>query len=436
MDYCTPFTFVVQGQSSSEELELLQAKEVAVRQVALELTERLLQLKIEAEVTAVLGTLRSARTSKQIECWCRRCATRTQSRFHRNGHYKRGLTVREGKITLRMPLIRCDCKGYVQFPLKTIQPRVRSWLDVTVDTVRSYLAGMSYRLTAERASTQAAVSISHVEAWRTVQGAGAQAAASRDLGLSPRVVVLDELYVELAGEKAVFLLAVADSGEILRIWGPTERTVKAWLAFLDWLTDHGIGPAAGLRGVVADGDTAIREAVAMAWPGVVVQECVWHVLRRVEEAVIAEAGPGSERVGTVVAEAAKVLMPPERPRTTADTPNPEAMTVACRRLAQFVQTHKGKPWAAIMTRAFHDATTYLREPCVTCTNGVAERTIKELRRRIKTMDGFKSTDGSVNFLALWVPWQNMRLKHGRRMASLRRPRKPNLKVQRSYPKLA
>lgn len=436
MKYSTPFTFVPQGQARAWELELVAAKEGAVRKLGLELTQKLLQISIEAEVTAALGPAGSVRTSAQLECWCRRCATRTQSKFHRNGHYKRGLTTREGKIALRMPLIRCECKGYVTFPWKTIRPRARQWADVMQDMVRNYLAGMSYRLTAESASSQGAVSISHVEAWRTVQEAGRLVAEGRELGICPQVVVLDELYVELLGEKAVFLLAVAGSGRILGLWGPTERTAAAWQGFLEWLTEHGIGPEAGLKGVAADGDGPIRAAVAMVWPHVVVQECVWHVLDRVREAVVATEGPKSDQVKTIVDEAREVLMPTEESRTEAAATGIDVMTAACRQLEQFTKKHEGKPWAQIIAGSFYEATTYLREPYLPATNGLAERTIKELRRRIKTMDGFKSIDGSRNFFALWIPWHDMRLSYGRYRASLRRPRKRNLKSQAMHPKLA
>ena len=62
--------------------------------------------------------------------------------------------------------------------------------------------------------------------------------------------------------------------------------------------------------------------------------------------------------------------------------------------------HRGRP---IVNSRPYKATIYLRVPCLSPTNGLAERTIKELRRRIKTMDGLKSEDGSKNFLVLWIP---------------------------------
>jgi transposase-like protein len=436
MEYCTPFTFSVQGQASAKERSLLGAKEEAVRKLALEVTEQILQLSIEAEVAEALGARRGERSSTQLAWHCRRCKTRTQRMFYRNGHYRRGLTIREGKITLRMPLVRCACKGYVAVELKTIKPRVRNWLDVTVDTIRNYLAGESYRLVADNVSCRAGVSMSHVGAWRTVQEAGEQAQKGGHVGPCPEVVVLDELYVPVGGESRVFLLAVAHDGRLLAIHGPAERTVPSWRVFLDWLTERGIGPAGGLKGVVADGDSAIREAVDLVWPKVPVQQCVWHVLKRVRESATAEHGKDSPEVAAVVKEAAEVLMPRAREAAGEVGPPANAMILACQRLTLFTEKHRGKPWYDTVTRAFYEATTYLREPGLPPTNGAAERTIKELKRRTKPMDGFKSEPGGEHFMTLWIPWQNMRLQWGRTRDRLRRPRKPNLKVSHPYPKLA
>ncbi len=436
MEYSTPFTFNVQGQFGGRELGLLGAKEAGVRKLALAFTQQILQLSIEAEVAEALGAKRAERSSTQLPWHCRRCKTKTQSMFYRNGHYRRGLTIREGKITLRMPLVRCACKGYVAVELKTIKPRVRNWLDVTVDTIRNYLAGQSYRLVADNVSSRAGVNVSHVEAWRTVQEAGKQAQKSGDLGPCPEVVTLDELYVRVGGESRVFLLAVGGDGRLLAIHGPADRTVSSWLVFLDWLTKGGIGPGAGLKGVAWDGDSAIREAVALAWPHVEVQQCVWHVLERVKDAAIAEYGKKSPKVAAIVQEATEVLWPEPTDTAARQVPLADATTLACQRLTLFAEKHKGKPWNEILSRAFCEATNYLRVSYLPRTNGAAERTIKEIKRRTKTMDGFKSDEASRHYMSLWIPWQNMRLQWGRTRARLRRPHKSNLKVSHPYPKLA
>jgi putative transposase len=436
MEYCTPFTFNVQGQFESKELSLLEAKEAGVRKLALAFTQQVLQLSIEAEVAEALGAKRAERSSTQLAWHCRRCKTKTQSMFHRNGHYRRGLTIREGKITLRMPLVRCACKGYVAVELKTIKPRVRNWLDVTVDTIRNYLAGESYRLVADNVSSRAAVNVSHVVAWRTVQEAGKQAQKGGGLGPCPEVVTLDELYVRVGGEPRVFLLAVGGDGRLLGIHGPADRSVTSWVAFLDWLTKRGVGPADGLKGVVWDGDSAIREAVAMAWPHVEVQQCIWHVLERVKDAAIAEHGKESPEVPVIVQEATEVLMPEPTEAEAREVPPVPARVLACRRMKLFAEKHKGKSWSETLSRAFYEATKYLEVPYLPRTNGAAERTIKELKRRTKTMDGFKSEEASKRYMSVWIPWHNMRLQWGRTRAKLRRPHKPNLKVSHPYPKLA
>ena len=80
-----------------------------------------------------------------------------------------------------MPVVRCQCEGYVDVPWQTIEPRARYWLDVDLDGIRRYLAGTSYRLVGDAVSTQAQTNISHVQAWRTMQEAGVQGQAGYSL---------------------------------------------------------------------------------------------------------------------------------------------------------------------------------------------------------------------------------------------------------------
>jgi hypothetical protein len=88
-----------------------------------------------------------------------------------------------------------------------------------------------------------------------------------------------------------------------------------------------------------------------------------------------------------------------------------------------------------VVRTFEEATEYLRTPGLQRTNGLAERTIKELRRRTKTMDGFKSEDGAAHFAEVWRAWKNLRLEMNRARSRRVRHRRQDLKIRRPYPKL-
>jgi transposase-like protein len=312
----------------------------------------------------------------------------------------------------------------VDIPWQTLDRRVRIWLDVQLDTLRRYLTGVSHRLVADAVSAAARTSISHVCSWRILQCTAARASQwPVAVGACPVFVILDEIYIRVHGQTLVFLLAVADDGRILALDGPTTRTVENWQRVLEALTEQGISPLKGLVGVVADGDSAIRSAVNLVWPRVVIQQCVWHILQRVLAAVAAEKGEGAPEVHEIVMEAGRIFL--------HDDPGPAALVVARQRHDEFLVRYKGHAWGEIVRRAFDEGTEYLRTPGLARTNGGAERTVREFRRRSKTMDGFKSVDGGRNFACIWRAWQNLRRERAKEMARRVRPRQraANLKVR-------
>lgn len=423
MTHDTPASFRMQGHGTPYQQALLAQRDAEVRAVSLAMSQQILQRSLEQEVTEQLGPRRSQRSTVAVSWVCRHCQTRQQCRFRRNGHYQRDLTVREGTITLAMPLVRCVCGGYADITWQTVDPGVRYWLDIELDGLRRYLMGVSHRLVADAAGTVAQANISHLHSWRTLQAVGKEAHHQPlALGTCPRSVILDEVYIHVAGREMVFLLAVADDGRVLALEGPTTRTIESWEGVLERLTECGISPLAGLVGVVADGDSAIRNAVALVWPGVVMQQCVWHILKRVLTAVAAEKGRDASEVDDITSEAGRIFL--------HETPGREAEREARRLHDAFLIKHKGTSWADIVRRAFDEGTEYLRTPGLARTNGGAERTVREFRRRSKTMDGFKSEDGGRNFAVIWRVWQNRRREGAqeRKRQTRHRRRQGNLKV--------
>lgn len=201
-----------------------------------------------------------------------------------------------------------------------------------------------------------------------------------------------------------------------------------WQALLEWLTARSISPLDGLVGVTYDGDSAIRGAVQLVWPRVVMQQCVWHILERVADDVAAVHGRRALAVERIIDQAAHIfLRNPERP---------DVQQRAWAHLTAFTVEHRATAWAETVSRAFAEGTEYLRTPGLQRTNGAAERMIKELRRRTKTMDGFKSEDGSTHFAVIWRVWKNMRLEMNREQAKRVCHRKPNIKIRHAHPKLA
>jgi Transposase, Mutator family len=421
MTHDTPASFTMQGFGTAIQSDLLADKERLIRAASLEITARILQQSLEAEVTEEMGQSYAECIQGLSPTWvCRDCGTHDRRQFRRDGHYRRSLTVREGTVTLWMPLVQCRCKGYVAIPWQTVDPRARYWYDIDLDDVRHYLVGMSYRLVGDAASTQAQTNVSHVQAWRTMQEVGAQERVPV-LGPCPHSVIFDEAYISVAGEKKVYLIAVADDARVLAVRGPTERTLANWQGLIEGLTEQGISPLNGLVGVTYDGDSAIRGAVQLVWPRVVLQQCVWHILERVADDVCAVHGPDAPEVERIVDQAARIFL--------RNRERPDAEERARLRLTQFLAEHGETAWAQTVGRAFDEGTEYLRTPGLQRTNGLAERTIKELRRRTKTMDGFKSRAGSMHFAVIWRVWKNMRTAMNKEQARLVRHRKANLKIR-------
>lgn len=77
-----------------------------------------------------------------------------------------------------------------------------------------------------------------------------------------------------------------------------------------------------------------------------------------------------------------------------------------------------------------------RTPGLQRTNGTAERTIKELRRRTKTRDGFKSADGAARFAVVWRVSKNLQSEMNKERSRLVRHRKRNPKIRHFHSKLA
>ena len=398
MNKHTTSGFCAQGHLLPDEVRLVEMEEETSRaERRLAMGERL-TTHLREEVDAELGP-RGEKAGGESTNWvCRHCGTRLRKMFRRNGRYQRWIVTMVGPVLVRVPLIRCKCGGYVTTPWKMLRPRSRFWYDVTLHGERQYLSGPSYRKSADLLSDRTGTQISHMVGWRETQKAGAAARAINSQLPCPEVVILDEMYVWVKGATKPVLLAMDILGHVLDSEGPTSRSAQSWRRLLERLTERGVDPDHGLKYVVADGDSSIRQAVEWVWGSAQMQHCVWHIMAAVRAEAKKVFGETSRLVKEVMDDVRAVLM--HRTRTA------ETVAKAAERMAAFAKKYAGQPWAELVARSFTEATRYLRSPILPCTNGTAERVIKELRRRIKTMDGFKSQMGALNLLAVLIQWHN------------------------------
>jgi transposase-like protein len=415
----TTTEFFPQGYLSAEVTDVVVRVQAAVREAKRGLVEDLLNSSLEGETAEELGE-RGHRLEGVSAIWvCPRCGTSLRSKFRRDGHYRRKLLTLQGEVTLRVPLIRCKCGGYIPASWRIVPARMRRWFDVKLDHMRRYLTGTSHRKAAELESGVTACQISHMGGWWELQAAGQAAAKVKGPVLHLVVVILDEMYVAVGGTKLPILLAMDLEGQILDFEGPTTRSVANWETLLYRLADRGITVERGLRGIVADGDASIRQAVINVWgPKIKIQSCLWHLLYGLRAEARKVYGERSKQVSEVVAQARRVLL--------HDLRTEESVRKAAAAMAEFNRRYEGQSFVNIVARGFAEATVYLHDTALPRTNGTAERTIKEIRRRVKVMDGFKSLKGAINFMAIFVQWHNWWVDNRRKTTRMSRPR--NLKT--------
>jgi putative transposase len=204
---------------------------------------------------------------------------------YRNGYWKRWITVKDGRLEVRMPRMRGT--RYESGIIPRYKQRVK---EVDAALLKIFLCGASTRLTGE--------------ALRPILGEGVSAqtvsniAKSLDENLSiyHRRKLKDEyLYLFLDGiilktktgagaKKRAVLVAygirVDGRRELIDFTVANAESEKRWWRFLNDLYRRGLtGEALGL--IATDGNPGLENAVDLVWPFVKRQRCWAHKLRNV-----------------------------------------------------------------------------------------------------------------------------------------------------------
>ena len=260
------------------------------------------------------------------------------------------------------------------------------------------MSGVSHRKVVEILARRIQSSLSPMTSWRALQRVGekvkkrkeAPPHSSQDPVGKVRVVALDEITHRVRGKRRYTLAAQdGEGGEWLAMRVSQSRDEEAWVALLDELWETGISPDSGVEWVVCDGDLAIEAGVEIAYPGVKTQRCIWHLLKNAHQ-VLEKRYPHQK-------ERREGLMDMVRGIITA--PHYQEAMGRFRALAR-----EDGPLARYLWPQLKKGIEYLRSPGegVPLTTSRMERAIREYRRRIRPMDGFKTDRGADNFNHLWM----------------------------------
>ncbi len=204
---------------------------------------------------------------------------------YRNGYWKRWITLKDGRLEIRMPRIRG--KAYESAIIPRFKQRVK---EVDTALMKVFLYGASTRLTGE--------------ALRPLLGDGVSAQTVSNITKSLDIEVkryhnrkLEDKYLYLfldgvmlkiktgfgAKKKAVLVaygIRVDGKRELIDFVVTSHESENRWRRFLENLCRRGIiGEALGL--VMTDGSKGLENAVDLVYPFVKRQRCWAHKLRNV-----------------------------------------------------------------------------------------------------------------------------------------------------------
>jgi transposase-like protein len=281
---------------------------------------RCLEAVLELEVTELLGREWYGRRRDQERCWiearCGKCGSQDRRQFSRNGHYKRKLSTRWGRVEINVPQIECTCGGMVNMPFQTLRRRQRIWDDLEGEIREEYGWGKSLRWLKACMDAKLGGSVGLRTLNQRMHELARLVPEWREEKLKdvPPVVRVDGLWVTLMfdtqekkkdrlGRQRVVKKAKKVPLLVAQgVWPQSERqevvawvigeaeNEESWEALLTQMFERGICPERGLRLLVADGAPALLPARKTVYWDVPFQRCVFHKLRNIWRAIVLPEG--------------------------------------------------------------------------------------------------------------------------------------------------
>jgi putative transposase len=236
-----------------------------------EFKRRFIELSLEAERTELVGCVGYERSINR--------------RDYRNGYWRRWITLKDGRLEVRMPRVRSG--GYKSQIIPRYKQRIS---EVDRALMRIFLYGASTRLTGEALKPLigegvSAQTISNITRSLDEEVKRFHTRKVRDEYL---YLILDAVVVKMrtgfgSKKKAVLVaygITVQGRRQIIDFMVVSHEGENKWVGFLQGLNIRGLsGEALGL--IVTDGNRGLENAVDLVYPFVRRQRCWAHKLRNV-----------------------------------------------------------------------------------------------------------------------------------------------------------
>lgn len=355
-------------------MDTLQQAAAAMEDGALD-TQKLVRILLESALNAIMD--------EQADMACEGGAN------SRNGYRERGLITPAGKITLRIPKLRCG----TYFPDGILERYSRVDKAVAAAVAEMYATGVSTRKVERIAAKLGIDGLSASQVSRICERLDAEVAElrSREFDAPMPYLFLDATYVKCRRDNrvqstaVVTAIAVGADG-VRRVVGLSAidtETYAGWLGFCRDLRKRGVS---GVRCVTSDAHEGLRRAIAECFPGAAWQRCILHLERnvcsllrskrhrkaagKVMQAVFAESDPASVRA---------------------------AYHAAIDAIGGFSEEA-----AELLEEAEADALAYLDFPAEhrrrIRTNNVQERANREIKRRTRVVQVFPSAESMIRLV--------------------------------------
>ena len=307
----------------------------------------------------------------------------------RNGYRERGLVTPVGRITLRIPKLRCG----TYFPEGMLERYSRVDKAVAAAVAEMYANGVSTRKIERIAQKMGIDRLSSSQVSRICEQLDAEVAALRakEFDMDMPYLFLDATYVKCRREgrvqstAVVTAIAVGADG-VRRVVGLSAidtETYAGWLGFCRDLRKRGVD---GVKCVTSDAHEGLRRAIAECFPGAAWQRCIVHLERNVCSML------PSKRQRKAAGKIMQAVFTQEDPAMVR-----AAYHAAIDAIAPFSQAA-----AELLEDAECDALAYLAFPAAhrrrIRTNNVQERANREIKRRTRAVQVFPSAESMVRLV--------------------------------------